>query len=77
MRTFKVLSISVPPKLYKQVNKWAKKESRTKSEFLREAIRQYIEAREWSELKKYGAQQALKLGIREEDVEDLVDEVRE
>jgi metal-responsive CopG/Arc/MetJ family transcriptional regulator len=77
MRTFKVLSISVPPKLYKEVEKWAKKESRTKSEFLREAIRHYIESREWSELKKYGVQQAVKRGIREEDVERLVDELRE
>jgi len=77
LKTYKVLSLSLPPKLLEKVERRAKKENRTKSEFLREAIRRYIEEREWAELQLYGAQQAKKLGIREEDVESLVDEVRE
>jgi metal-responsive CopG/Arc/MetJ family transcriptional regulator len=77
LRTYKVLSLSLPPKLFKEVDRRAKKENRTRSEFLREAIRRYIEEREWAELQIYGAKQANKLSISKEDVETLVDEERD
>src|ERR1700722_6554928 len=41
MRTSKTLSVSMPPAQFKQVERLAKKESRTLSELVREALRQY------------------------------------
>jgi Arc/MetJ-type ribon-helix-helix transcriptional regulator len=41
MRTSKTLSISLPPTQLKQVERLAKKENRTMSELIREALRHY------------------------------------
>ncbi|MBI3622053.1 MAG: ribbon-helix-helix protein, CopG family [Nitrospirae bacterium] len=56
--------------------KTAKKEARTKSELIREALRQYLWGRRWKALRQYGEQKARELGVREEDVEGLVHETR-
>lgn len=76
MRISKPITISLPPKLFRRVEKVAKEENRTRSELLREALRQYLENREWKRLFQYGAGRAKAMGIQEEDVEKLVDEVR-
>src|SRR5580704_10613917 len=41
MRTSKTLSVSMPPTQLKQVESLARKENRTRSELVREALRQY------------------------------------
>jgi len=41
MRTSKTLSVSMPPNQLKQVESLARKENRTRSELVREALRQY------------------------------------
>ena len=41
MRTTKVFSITMPPDLAKQAERLAKKENRTMSELMREALRRY------------------------------------
>jgi len=41
MRTTKVYSITMPPDLAKQAERLAKKENRTMSELMREALRRY------------------------------------
>ena len=46
MRTSKTVSISLPPAQLKQVERLAKKESRTMSELVREALRQYQQKQE-------------------------------
>ncbi len=46
-RTTKVISFSLPPELAEQVQQMLKEDDRTMSEFLREAIRLYMEEREW------------------------------
>ena len=46
------------------------------SELLREAIRLYMEEREWRRLERYGRLRAREQGIVPEDVELLVDEHR-
>lgn len=56
--------------------KTAKEEARTKSELIREALRQYLWGRRWKALRQYGEQKARELGIREEDVDDLVHDAR-
>jgi metal-responsive CopG/Arc/MetJ family transcriptional regulator len=45
MRISKTLSISMPPAQYREMEKLAKKENRTLSELVREALRQYHEGR--------------------------------
>ena len=42
-----IITFSLPPGMAEQVQQVAKEEGRTVSEFLREAIRSYMEEREW------------------------------
>ena len=46
-RKSKVISFSMPPEMADQVQKVVNEDGRTVSEFLREAIRLYMEEREW------------------------------
>ncbi len=46
-RNRRVISFSMPPEMAEQVQQVLKEEARTMSEFLREAIRLYMEEREW------------------------------
>lgn len=45
MRTTDTLTISLPPAMSEQLEKVRKEENRTRSELMREALRQYIESR--------------------------------
>lgn len=76
MRTSKILSLSIPPTLLREAERLAKKEGRTKSELFREALRRYLQERQWAELRRYGAQQVRQLELKETDVERLVAEHR-
>jgi len=76
LRTTKIQTLSLPPQMVKQIDELAKEEGMTKSEFFREAVRQYIRKKRWEKIREYGAQKAAKLGIKEEDVERLIDEYR-
>lgn len=76
MRTSKTLSLSLPPELAREAGRIAKREGRTRSELFREALRRYIQEQRWTDLRRYGAQQARKLGIREPDVQRLIEEYR-
>jgi len=75
-RTFKVLSLSLPPEMVDIVEALAKEEKRTRSELFREAIRFYLQEKEWRKLQSYGRKKAAELGITEDDVERLVHESR-
>ena len=77
MRTTKLLTVSMPPRLYNMVTKLAKKEDRTKSELIREALRQYVWSRNLRGLQDYGQEKSRELGITEDDLEALVDEERD
>ena len=46
-RNRKAITFSMPPELAEQVQQVLREEGRTMSEFLREAIRLYMEEREW------------------------------
>ena len=46
-RKSKVISFSMPPEMAEQVQQVVQEDGRTVSEFLREAIRLYMEEREW------------------------------
>jgi CopG family transcriptional regulator / antitoxin EndoAI len=77
MRTTKVLSITLPEPMLESAKKRAKKENRTMSELVREALRRY-EATQWlEEIKPYARERAMAAGVRtEEDVDRLIHEYR-
>lgn len=74
-----MVTFTVPNPLLSSFDKVMRKQSKTRSEYLRETMRQAIQAdKEWEQVFAYGRKQAQKLGIKsEEDVQRLIDEVRE
>ncbi|MCB4755737.1 MAG: ribbon-helix-helix protein, CopG family [Elusimicrobia bacterium] len=77
-RMSRILTISLPPKLYAQSLKWARAHGMTRSELFREALRRFEKGEEeWQGILAYGRRKALETGVRsEEDVERLIDESR-
>lgn len=53
-----------------------KQEDRTRSELIREALRRYIEEREWEQILRYGRINARQNRITEDQIEDIVDAYR-
>jgi predicted transcriptional regulator len=74
MRSTCTLSVTLPPEMLKRAQTIAKKESRTMSELVREALRHYDRRAWWDEVNTYGRQRADDRGLREGDVERLVHE---
>lgn len=71
------INISLPADLLKSADKLAKKELRTRSELIREALRAYVrELSAWEDIFEYGKKQAKKLGIKQKDIPRLIDEYR-
>lgn len=74
----KTFTLSLPEDLAVKVERVAKEESCTRSELFREAVRRFIDAREFERMRRQAAIEAIKQGIRtEEDVDDLVHEFRQ
>lgn len=76
MRNTKTLSVTLPPDMLKRAQSIAKKESRTMSELIREALRYYERRSWWDEVNAYGRASAHRKGISESDVQRLVHETR-
>jgi CopG family transcriptional regulator / antitoxin EndoAI len=74
MRTTKTLSVTLPPEMLTRAEKLAKKENRTMSELVREALRHYERKNWWDEMNAYGRKSAEASGTRTED--DVVDVIR-
>jgi predicted DNA-binding protein len=72
----KAISITMPMAMYENAEQLAKKENRTISELVREALRRYETVQEFRELQSYGIRQAKKMGIKQKDVNRLIEEVR-
>jgi CopG family transcriptional regulator/antitoxin EndoAI len=64
------------PEFFDEIEKLAKEERRTKSELVREALRCYIAERELKRLQRYGMKKGNDLGLKEKDVQRLIDEDR-
>lgn len=78
MATPRTFTISLPPKLARQVDKQATAESRTRSELFREAVRQYIARRDrWNQIFVYGESAAASRALTGEDVDRAVAEERD
>jgi CopG family transcriptional regulator / antitoxin EndoAI len=76
MRSTCTLSVTLPPEMLKRAQSIAKRESRTMSELVREALRHYDRRSWWDEVNAYGRQRAESRGIREGDVDRLIHESR-
>ena len=77
VRTYQTMSLSLPPKLVKAITSQAKREGKTKSEFIREALRQYLELKELRRAQAVFSERAREVGVTEEAaVERIVDEAR-
>jgi len=76
MRNTRTLSVTLPPDMLKRAQSIAKKESRTMSELIREALRHYERRSWWDDINAYGRSKADRQGIREQDVDRLVHELR-
>ena len=75
-RRSSVLSISLPPELSSDLDLVASQERRSRSELVREAVRQYIFLSRWKTLRQKASLKAVERGLKEEDVERLIDEER-
>ena len=73
------INLSLPKKLLSRIDQQAKKESRSRSELIREVTRGYLERiSSWDQIFKYGKKKAKELGIKsEEDVYRMVQEYRQ
>ena len=67
MRTTKTLSITLPPEMLTRAAALAKKENRTMSELVREALRHYERDRWWDQVNAFGRKTAEAAGVRTED----------
>lgn len=76
MATAKQTSLYLPPRLLREAERVAKREGRSRNDLLREAVRRYIAESRWRDLQEYGRAQARRLGLKERDVERLVQEYR-
>jgi len=73
-RTTQILSVSLSRKELEKISKLAKREGRTRSELIREAIRKYQTSRNWEYLQKVGEKIAARLEIETEaDVERIAE----
>lgn len=79
MRTAKTISITLPPELLEKAQAIARRENRTMSELVREALRCYRPRDpEWEALLQWGRAHGKALGIKsEDDVERMSDEWRQ
>ena len=67
MRTTKTLSITLPPEMLTRAERIARKEHRTMSELIREALRHYERRNWWDEMNAYGAKSAATAGVKTGD----------
>jgi CopG family transcriptional regulator/antitoxin EndoAI len=71
-----VLCISLPLELSTDLDEVAIQERRSRSELVREAVRQYILLNRWRALREKASLTAIGRGLKEGDVERFVDEER-
>ncbi len=71
------ITFTAPAELAAKINEAAEADGCSRSEFLRKAMDKYIRDLRWEENLRYGRKKARELGIRPEDVDDIVHEVRD
>lgn len=77
MRTTKPITVSLPADLLREAERVAKEETRTRSELIRDALRQYLTSRRWQRLRQWGTESSERLGLRtESDLLRLIEKAR-
>lgn len=77
MRTTKPITVSLPADLLREAERVAKEETRTRSELIRDALRQYLTSRRWQRLRQWGTESFERLGLRtESDLLRLIEKAR-
>lgn len=67
------VNISFKDELLKEIDQLARRESRSRSELIREAARLYIERRnKWQQIFAFGRKLAVNLNLKEEDIDTAV-----
>jgi CopG family transcriptional regulator/antitoxin EndoAI len=75
-RKSSILSVSFPAELTSDLDAMASQERRSRSELVREAVRQYILLSRWKVIRSKASRKAMEQRLREEDMEKLVDKDR-
>jgi len=71
------INISLPRQLVSIIDRFAKSRFETRSDLIRTVLITYInKEKNLEELFLYAQKKAKKLGIKEEDIEEIIDEVR-
>lgn len=71
------VNIAFQKDLLKEIDKAAKNEFRSRSEFIREAARLYLDRRKrWDDIFSLGDKQRTDLGLKEEDIETEIKKYR-
>jgi CopG family transcriptional regulator/antitoxin EndoAI len=71
------VNISFKEDLLAEIDRIARRESRSRSELIREAARSYIDRKKrWERIFAFGSKQAKKLGLKEGDVAVVIREQR-
>ena len=77
MRATKLITISLPSELLDEAQQAARQEDKSRSELIRDALRQYLASRRWQRLRRWGAETADRLGLKtENDLQRLLDKIR-
>lgn len=76
MNSAKIMTISLPPQMSKEIQKLAQKEQRTISELIREAFRQYKMNRILETSRREGKKLRHGKKLTEDDIERIIDELR-
>jgi Arc/MetJ-type ribon-helix-helix transcriptional regulator len=72
------INLAIPDQLLRQADEVAKRESRNRSELMRQALRMYLERRKnWDRLFAYADAHVARLGLKPADVADAVHEARQ
>jgi CopG family transcriptional regulator/antitoxin EndoAI len=72
-KTNRTITLSLPSNLADKIDEMMKEEGRNRSELLREALKRYIEEKEWQRIYRYGEMKAREKEITEDQIEDIID----
>lgn len=70
------VTVTIPTSMLSSADRLAKEEGRTRSEVFREGLRALLWKRRWEAVQTYGARLARRKGIKQKDIERIVDSVR-
>lgn len=71
------INLSIPRDLLEQADREAKRESRSRSEIMRDALRDYLAHRKnWDRIFEYTERHFRERGLKPEDIEEAIREAR-